>query len=105
MLSCLYEIDQAYSRYDSLTNLEKHGLAHLVLTLTALYCENSKGILLALPMNPPINKVAYRSVMTDESKLKIRIYDIRTGKCELKDWITDEEKLRKNLSCDGYYML
>jgi hypothetical protein len=99
MLSCLYEIDQAYSRYDSLTNLEKQGLAHLVLTLTAPYCENRKGILLALPMNPPINKVAYRSVMTDESKLKIRIYDIRTGKCELKDWITDEEKLKKNLEC------
>jgi hypothetical protein len=97
MLFCLYEIDQAYSRYNELTLLEKHGLAHLVLTLTSPYCEACKGIELARPKNPPINKVAYRVVTPTESKLKIRIYDTRTGEYKAENWVTDEAGLQKKL--------
>lgn len=49
ILNSLYIIEEAFVRYDNLNSLEKHGLAHLIVALSAPYVENQKEIILAVP--------------------------------------------------------
>lgn len=62
LLNGLYDLDASYSRYGDLSLLEKHGVAYLVISLSAPYFEISPAIILAKPKTAPIQYIVYMSV-------------------------------------------
>lgn len=68
LLYDLYEIMNIYSRYDSLNTLEKHGLAHMIITSTSAYIEKSfKHIMLAQFRENNINRIIYLPLKTNKN--------------------------------------
>ena len=72
MLNSLYDLDEAYSRYDNLSSLEKHGIAHLIVSLSAPYVEGQPEIILAVPKSVPLKYIIY--ISTKEYSRKGQIY-------------------------------
>lgn len=68
LMNGLYDVDEAYSRYSELTLLEKHGIAHLIISLSAPYWEMLPLIVLAQPKTPPIEYIVYMSVNEHDEK-------------------------------------
>lgn len=68
LMNGLYDIDAAYSRYSELSLLEKHGIAHLIISLSAPYWEKLPLIILAQPKTPPIEYIVYMSVIEHDEK-------------------------------------
>lgn len=84
LLNGLYDVDVAHSRYSELSLLEKHGIAHLIISLSAPYWERTPLIILAQPKIPPIKYIVYMSVnehdKRDNEYCKIWIFNPYT--CE-----------------------
>lgn len=101
LLNGLYDLDAAYSRYSELSLLEKHGIAHIIISLSAPYFEIMPSVILAQPKTPPIRYVVYMSVneygnKNDKGKYrKIRIFDPLT--CEKKH---TKENFRTDMGID-----
>lgn len=99
LLNGLYDLDEAYSRYDELSLLEKHGVAHLIISLSAPYLENSPSIILAQPKTAPIQYIVYMSVNERDKKndkhCKVWIFNPLT--CEKKPV---KEKFNMDLGID-----
>ena len=68
LMNGLYDVDAAYSRYSELSLLEKHGIAHLIISLSAPYWEKKPSIILAQPKTPPIEYIVYMSVNEPDEK-------------------------------------
>lgn len=99
LLNGLYDLDAAYSRYGELSLLEKHGVAHLIISLSAPYFEISPAIILARPKTVPVQYIVYMSVNkcgrnTDKDR-KVWIFNPRT--CEKK---LVREKFKADMGID-----
>ena len=107
LLCDLYQIRDIYSRYDSLNQLEKHGLAHIIISATSAYIEGKyKHILLAHYSEDNVNKVVFLSISSDCSKamnrLQIFSMDILRGvkKLEIPDYIKTDTDLKNWLQAE-----
>ena len=81
LLCTLYQIRDIYSDYDSLNWLEKHGLAHLIVSATSAYVEeNGKHILLAGFCENSLNRIVYipRKSIASANGRKIRVFYMDT---------------------------
>lgn len=111
LLCTLYQIRDIYSDYDSLNWLEKHGLAHLIVSATSAYVEeNGKHILLAGFCENSLNRIVYIPIKSiasaNERKIRVffmdtlltRFYDIPSAlknKDELQKWLISEFQISK----------
>ena len=69
LLCDLYQIRDIYSKYNSLNQLEKHGLAHIIISATSAYIEGRcKHILLAYYSEDNVNKVIFLPISSNCSK-------------------------------------
>ena len=60
LLCTLYQIRDIYSNYESLNWLEKHGLAHLIVSATSAYVEeNDKQLLISGFCEGSSNRIVY----------------------------------------------
>ena len=107
LLCDLYQIRDIYLRYDSLNQLEKHGLAHIIISATSAYIEGKyKHILLAHYSEDNVNKVVFLSISSDCSKamnrLQIFSMDILRGvkKLEIPDYIKTDTDLKNWLQAE-----
>lgn len=97
LLCDLYQIRDIYSRYDSLNQLEKHGLAHIIISATSAYIEDKyKHILLAHFSENNINKVIFLSISSNCSKPmnKLQVFSMDTLQ------ITDRPKIPDHIKTD-----
>ena len=89
MLNLLYDLDEAYSRYDSLSPLEKHGVAHLIASLSAPYVEGQPEIVLAIPESVPVEYIIYISTKEyskgKQTCRRIRKFEPSTCEAKTKD--------------------
>lgn len=111
MLNLLYDLDEAYSRYSSLSPLEKHGVAHLVVSLSAPYEEGKPEIVLATPESAPFEYIIY--ISTEECSRKRQTYrrvrKFNPSTCEMKteylpvslNSIELKQNLQKLFGCDN----
>lgn len=98
LLCDLYQICDIYSRYDSLNQLEKHGLAHIIISATSAYIEGRyKHILLAHYPEDNVNKVVFLSISSDCSKTmnKLQVFSMDTLQ------ITNEFKIPDHIKTDN----
>ena len=98
LLCDLYQIRDIYSRYDSLNQLEKHGLAHIIISATSAYIEGRyKHILLAHYPEDNVNKVVFLSISSDCSKTmnKLQVFSMDTLQ------ITNEFKIPDHIKTDN----
>ena len=107
LLCDLYQNRDIYLRYDSLNQLEKHGLAHIIISATSAYIEGKyKHILLAHYSEDNVNKVVFLSISSDCSKamnrLQIFSMDILRGvkKLEIPDYIKTDTDLKNWLQAE-----
>lgn len=97
LLCDLYQIRDIYSRYDSLNQLEKHGLAHIIISATSAYIEGRfKHVLLAYFSENNINKVIFLSISSNCTKPmnKLQIFSMDTLQ------ITDEPQIPDHIKTD-----
>ena len=107
LLCDLYQIRDIYSKYNSLNQLEKHGLAHIIISATSAYIEGKyKHILLAHYSEDNVNKVVFLSISSDCSKamnrLQIFSMDILrvVKKLEIPDYIKTDTDLKNWLQAE-----
>lgn len=62
LLNELYDLNEAFLKYNELSLLEKHGIAHLIISLSAPYWEGTPLILLAESKAVPPKYIVYISV-------------------------------------------
>lgn len=77
LLCTFYQIRDIYSNYESLNWLEKHGLAHLIVSATSSYVEeNDKQLLISGFCENSLNRIVYMPIksITESTKRKIRIF-------------------------------
>ena len=120
LLCTLYQIRDIYSDYDSLNWLEKHGLAHLIVSATSAYVEeNGKHILLAGFCENSLNRIVYIPIKSiasaNERKIRVffmdtsltRFYDIPSAlknEDELQKWLISKFKISKfNFFINGVF--
>ena len=107
LLCDLYQIRDIYSRYDSLNQLEKHGLAHIIISTTSAYIEGRcKHILLAHYSKDNVNKVIFLPIFSNCSKpmnkLQVFSMDILqiTGEPKIPDHIKTDIDLENWLQAE-----
>lgn len=61
LLNGLYDLDESYSEYGKLSFLEKHGIAHLIISLSAPYWEGTPALCFAKPQTIPPQYIVYIS--------------------------------------------
>ena len=87
LLCDLYQIRDIFSKYDSLNQLEKHGLAHIILSATSAYIEGKfKHILLAHFSENNINKVIFLSISSDCTKIKNQLQLFSMDTLQVSDY-------------------
>lgn len=82
ILLFLYDIRDAYTHYEHLNTLEKHGLAHLIILLSAPYVERDCSILIGRFKANSVNHIIYLKIRTDnknDAKRVICIYNTETN--------------------------
>ena len=101
LLCTLYQIRDIYSDYDSLNWLEKHGLAHLIVSATSAYVEeNGKHILLAGFCENSLNRIVYipiKSIASANGR-KIRVFymdTLLTHFYDIPSALKNEDELQK----------
>ena len=101
LLCTLYQIRDIYSNYESLNWLEKHGLAHLIVSATSAYVEeNDKQLLISGFCEGSSNRIVYMPIksITESTKRKIRIFYMDTLLTQFKDMppaLKNEDDLQK----------
>lgn len=83
LLSGLYDLGEAFSRYDELSLLEKHGTAHIVVSLTAPYVEGQTAVMIAESKAAPPKYIVYMStkIFNDKDKQYRNIYIFNPTTC------------------------
>lgn len=110
LLRDLYEMKSIYLNYDNLNLLERHGLAHMVITVTSAYIENrEKHILLAGFHQNDVIRTVYLPIVLNDLKKSTKVGrnaevfytdtlekskerippNIKTGN-ELQEWLSTE---------------
>lgn len=101
LLCTLYQIRDIYSNYESLNWLEKHGLAHLIVSATSAYVEeNDQQLLISGFCEGSSNRIVYIPIksITESTKRKIRIFYMDTLLTQFKDMppaLKNEDDLQK----------
>ena len=106
LLKGLYDLEEAYSRYEKLTSLEKHGIAHLIISLSAPYFEKFPAVILAHPKKAPIRYIIYMSAneftaneFTANKKKYRKLWRFNPATCEKKQM---REYIEKDVKFDEF---